>query len=113
MIPGAPGSLAQLDRLSNTRIWLCIAPTDMRRGFDRLAEQGQAITRQDPQSGSRRAGIRLPLARRRSAEGAVLGCGWLLHLVQVPARREKKARSSCPSWRRSKNRSNCGAASWP
>lgn len=44
-------SLAQLDRSSTTRIWLCMAPTDMRRGFDRLAEQGQSITRQDPQSG--------------------------------------------------------------
>lgn len=44
-------SLAQLDRASPTRIWLCTAPTDMRRGFDRLAEQGRTITRQDPQSG--------------------------------------------------------------
>lgn len=44
-------SLTQLDRSSTTRIWLCTAPTDMRRGFDRLAEQGQSITRQDPQSG--------------------------------------------------------------
>jgi transposase len=44
-------SLTQLDRSSSTRIWLCTAPTDMRRGFDRLAEQGQSITRQDPQSG--------------------------------------------------------------
>jgi len=32
-------SLAQLDRAAMTRIWLCIGPTDMRRGFDRLAEQ--------------------------------------------------------------------------
>ena len=44
-------SLSQLDRSSTTRFWLCTAPTDMRRGFDRLAEQGQSITRQDPQSG--------------------------------------------------------------
>jgi len=44
-------SLAQLDRASTTRIWLCTGPTDMRRGFDRLAEQSRQVTRQDPQSG--------------------------------------------------------------
>jgi transposase len=44
-------SLAQLDRASSVRIWLCTGPTDMRRGFDRLAEQAHTITRQDPQSG--------------------------------------------------------------
>jgi transposase len=44
-------SLVQLDRASTTRIWWCVEPTDMRRGFDRLAEQAQAVTCQDPQSG--------------------------------------------------------------
>lgn len=44
-------SLAQLDRAAVTRIWLCTGPTDMRRGFDRLAEQAQQVTRQDPQAG--------------------------------------------------------------
>jgi transposase len=44
-------SLAELDRASPTRIWRCTGPTDMRRGFDRLAEQAQTVTRQDPQSG--------------------------------------------------------------
>ena len=44
-------SLSQLDRASPVRIWLCTAPTDMRRGFDRLAEQAQQVTRQDPRSG--------------------------------------------------------------
>ena len=44
-------SLSQLDRSSSTRIWLCTGPTDMRRGFDRLAEQARTVTRQDPQSG--------------------------------------------------------------
>jgi transposase len=33
------------------RIWLCTGPTDMRRGFDRLAEQAQQVTQQDPQAG--------------------------------------------------------------
>lgn len=44
-------SLAQLDRATRTRIWLCTGSTDMRRGFDRLAEQAQQVTRHDPQSG--------------------------------------------------------------
>jgi transposase len=44
-------SLAQLDRAAVTRIWLCTGPTDMRRGFDRLAEQAQQVTRQDPHAG--------------------------------------------------------------
>ena len=44
-------SLAQFDRTTSTRIWLCLAPTDMRRGFDGLAEQVRSVTRQDPQSG--------------------------------------------------------------
>jgi transposase len=43
-------SLGQLDRAAGTRIWLCTGPTDMRRGFDRLAEQAQEVTRQDPQA---------------------------------------------------------------
>lgn len=44
-------SLAQLDRATGTRIWLCTGPSDMRRGFDRLAEQAQQMTRQDPRAG--------------------------------------------------------------
>lgn len=44
-------SLAQLDQSATMRIWLCTGPTDMRRGFDRLAEQSRQVTRQDPQSG--------------------------------------------------------------
>ncbi len=44
-------SLAQLDRAASTRIWWCTGPTDMRRGFDRLAEQAQQVTRQDPTAG--------------------------------------------------------------
>ena len=32
-------SLSQLDRAATVRIWWCTAATDMRRGFDGLAEQ--------------------------------------------------------------------------
>lgn len=43
-------SLAQLDG-TGPRIWLAVAPTDMRRGFDRLAEEARSIVGQDPRSG--------------------------------------------------------------
>ncbi|MEQ8819218.1 MAG: IS66 family insertion sequence element accessory protein TnpB [Sumerlaeia bacterium] len=33
------------------RIYLCSAPTDMRRGFDRLAAEARAVVDEDPLSG--------------------------------------------------------------
>lgn len=36
---------------SAVRIYLCTQPTDMRRGFDRLAEMVRQVVRQDPLSG--------------------------------------------------------------
>lgn len=36
---------------SAVRVYLCTEPTDMRRGFDRLAEMARSILRQDPLSG--------------------------------------------------------------
>ena len=44
-------SLAQLDAAAPTRIWLCVAPADMRCSFDRLAELAASVTGQDPLSG--------------------------------------------------------------
>jgi transposase len=44
-------TLTSLDRSTSTRIWLCTAATDMRCGFDRLAELGKTVTGQDPMSG--------------------------------------------------------------
>jgi transposase len=51
---------------SAIRIFLCTEPTDMRRGFDRLAEMVRQVIRQDPLSGHlfvfrSRAGDRLKL----------------------------------------------------
>ena len=44
-------SLRTLDGLQTTRIWLAVEATDMRCGFDRLAERVSAVINQDPLSG--------------------------------------------------------------
>ena len=44
-------SLRSLDGLQATRIWLAVEATDMRCGFDRLAERVGALISQDPLSG--------------------------------------------------------------
>jgi transposase len=41
-------SLRSLDGAQATRIWLAAEPTDMRCGFDRLAERVKAVIGQDP-----------------------------------------------------------------
>ena len=44
-------SLPSLDRAQAARIWLATKATDMRCGFDRLAERVRAVIGQDPLSG--------------------------------------------------------------
>ena len=44
-------TLGALDQSASARIWLAASPADMRRGFDRLAEEAQTVTGQDPLSG--------------------------------------------------------------
>jgi len=44
-------SLHTLDRAQAGRIWLAAEATDMRCGFDRLAERVRAVIGQDPLSG--------------------------------------------------------------
>ena len=43
-------SLRSLDRAQGTRIWLAVEATDMRCGFDRLAERVRAVIGQNPLS---------------------------------------------------------------
>ena len=43
-------SLHALDRTQGTRIWLAVETTDMRCGFDRLAERVRAVIGRDPLS---------------------------------------------------------------
>ena len=45
-------TLGEMDRASGVRVFLCTAPTDMRRGFDRLAEMIRSSLSQDPLDGS-------------------------------------------------------------
>jgi transposase len=45
-------SLHSLDRAQATRIWLAAEPTDMRCGFDRLAERVTTVMGEDPIGGS-------------------------------------------------------------
>jgi transposase len=44
-------SLHTLDRAQMTRIWLAAEATDMRCGFDRLAERAKAVTGESPLGG--------------------------------------------------------------
>ncbi len=44
-------SLRALDQAQDTRIWLAAEATDMRCGFDRLAERVRAVVGQDPLGG--------------------------------------------------------------
>lgn len=44
-------SLSALDGAQGTRIWLAAEATDMRCGFDRLAERVRAVIGQDPWTG--------------------------------------------------------------
>jgi transposase len=44
-------TLGELDRSTTVRIWLAVAPADMRCGFDRLAELAGVVTGEDPLSG--------------------------------------------------------------
>lgn len=44
-------SLGEMDRGMRARIWLCVGPTDMRKGFDTLAAVVREFLGQDPLSG--------------------------------------------------------------
>jgi transposase len=54
-------SLGELDRTMAGRIYLCMAPTDMRKGFDTLAVLVREFLGQDPMSGH----LFLFISRRR------------------------------------------------
>ena len=44
-------SFEAMDRAQSARIWMACEATDMRCGFDRLAERVKAVIGKDPQSG--------------------------------------------------------------
>ena len=45
-------TLDEVDRASGVRVFLCLAPTDMRRSFDRLAETVRTSLGGDPAGGN-------------------------------------------------------------
>lgn len=45
-------SLGELDRGMEVRIYLCVEPADMRRGFDTLSSQVKEFLKHDPFSGN-------------------------------------------------------------
>ena len=51
-------SLHAMDRAQGTQIWMASEATDMRCGFDRLAEQVNAEIGENPQSGHLFASLR-------------------------------------------------------
>ena len=69
--PGGLPSLGEMDQAGASRglrIWLALAPTDMRCGFDRLADLARSVTGEDPLSGQLfifrgRSGDRLKILR--------------------------------------------------
>jgi transposase len=82
-------SLRALDGAQGARIWLAAEATDMRCGFDRLAERVKAVISQDPLSGHL-----FVFRSRRGAEDPNLGPRWLRVMVQAARIRSIQAASS-------------------
>ncbi len=70
---------------ASVRVWVCLEPTDMRRGFDRLALQAKAIVGEDLQRG----GVLVVFANRGATRLKVLwfepnGCCILYKRLRTP-----------------------------
>lgn len=95
-------SLQALDRAQVARIWMASEATDMRCGFDRLAERVE-FRPQSP-SCSRSASSRAPLCvehgllpRPRLFEATLDACAWLAYAASRPGRAPQ---SNCAPTRR-------------
>ena len=62
------------------RLWLASEATDMRCGFDRLAERVRAVIGQDPLE---RPWVHFSLAAGRSLKDSDLGSRWIYFVVQT------------------------------
>src|SRR5205807_4245715 len=99
-------SLHTLDQAQGVRIWLATEKTDMRCGFDRLAERVKTVLGEDPQSGH------LFVFRSRRGDRLKIllwdGDGFVLWYKRLEAEC-----SNCHGWKRGGGRWSCGPASWP
>lgn len=99
-------SLQAMDRAQGARVWMASEATDMRCGFDRLAERVRAVVGENPQSGHlfvfrSRRGDRLKILLWT---GTVLYCGtsvWRLGFSKYRESNKASDRWSCApaSWR--------------
>jgi transposase len=98
-------SLRSLDCAQSARIWLATEATDMRCGFDRLAERVRTVIGQDPLGGH--------LFMFRSRRGDRLKIlvwdrdGFVLWYKRLEAGVFKLR-----NWKRARARWNCGPANW-
>ena len=74
-------SLQAMDRAQRARIWMASEATDMRCGFDRLAERVRALIGENPQSGHI---VRVSFETRRSIEDSGVEPRRLCTVVQAP-----------------------------
>ncbi len=103
-VKGLP-SLRALDPSQATRIWLAVVATDMRCGFDRLAERVRAVLGQDPLSDAlfifrSRRGDRLKVLVWDRADLFFGTSAW------------SPGCSNCRAWKQQRARWSCGPASW-
>ena len=62
-------SLQAIDRAQGARIWMACEATDMRRGFDRLAERVKTVIGENPQSEPNTALSKTPIRIAHAGRG--------------------------------------------
>lgn len=88
-------SLRALDREQGARIWLAAEATDMRCGFDRLAERVKAVIGQDPLGGHLFV-FRSRRADRLGKKGDSLNCDVVRRSSQMPTRLPERGGQRSP-----------------
>ena len=97
-------SLRAMDRAQGARIWMASEATDMRCGFDRLAERVRAVIGENPQSGHL-----FVFRSRRGDRLKILFWEWDMHCGTSGW---KLAFSNCRGWSTERDRWSCEPVSW-